>query len=275
MPQRVGITVPLARVWLAAFAVGAYSGLSLLKSYPPFVYIPEIPAGLDAALSFAMALLIAFRVNRAYERWWEARTLWGTLVNASRNLAVKIRELQSPDLEERRSLRDLIVAYCMGLRDHLRDEADITKLPRLDHHQAAPGHIPSHVVRALYAKIKSWQEQGKLSDEQLWVLDSEVRVFLQVCGACERIKTTLMPISWRLVTWQCIAAYLALFPWGLVDDFGVWTIPLTILAAYVVMAGEAVAHHVEEPFGDHEDHLGLQRVCDVIDRSVTEILVDA
>jgi len=100
MPQRVGITVPLVRVWMWALAVGAYSCLSLFKSYPPFVYIPEIPAGLDAALSFAMALIIAFRVNRAYVRWWEARTLWGTLVNVSRNLAIKIRELHRPNVDD-------------------------------------------------------------------------------------------------------------------------------------------------------------------------------
>ena len=74
MPQRIGFTVPLLRVSLLAAAVGGYSSLALLKPYPPFNQIPEIPLGIDAALSFSMALLISFRINRAYDRWWEART---------------------------------------------------------------------------------------------------------------------------------------------------------------------------------------------------------
>jgi putative membrane protein len=259
---------------MGALAVGLYSSLSLLKPHPPFVYVPEIPTALDAALSFAMALLIAFRVNRAYERWWEARTLWGSLVNVSRNLAVKIRELQCPTLDERRSVRDLIVAFCEGLKDHLRDDVDVSRLPRVNDDKPVPTHLPSHLVRSLYARLNRWRVEEKLSDTQLWVLDRELRVFLEVCGGCERIKATLMPVSWRFVTWQCIGVYLLVLPWGLVDDFKGWTIPISVLAAYLVIAGEAVAHYVEEPFGVHEDHLDLRRICGVIDRSVTELLLE-
>jgi len=274
MPGRVGITVPLVRVWMLAVVAGGYSCLSLLKSHPPFVYVPEIPAGLDATLSFAMALLIAFRVNRAYERWWEARTLWGALVNVSRNLAIKIREFQRPDIDECRSIRNLLVAFCLGLKDHLRDDSDLSALPGFENEKGKTEHVPSYIVSKLYATFNQWHADGKLPDAQLWVLDSEARVLLDVCGGCERIKTTLMPVSWRFVTWHCIGIYLLVLPWGLVDDFGKWTIPLTVLAAYLVVSAEAIAHYVEEPFGDHEDHLDLERICLGIDRSVTEVLVD-
>ena len=148
MPQRVGFTVPLVRVWLCAFVVGAYGCLSLLKSYPPFAYVPNVPVALDAVLSFAMALLIAFRVNRAYERWWEGRILWGNLVNVSRNLAIKVRELQHPTVDGRRLIRDLIVSFCLGLKDHLRNDVDLTRLPGFDDDKATPSHLPSYVVRS-------------------------------------------------------------------------------------------------------------------------------
>lgn len=275
MPKRVGITMPLARVWAAAFAVGLYSCVSLLKSRTPFVHIPDIPSGLDAVLSLAMALLIAFRIKQAYERWWEARTLWGSLVNVSRNLAIKVRELERPDAKDRRKVRDLIVAYCVGLKNHLRDDSRLDTLPGGSAVIAAPEHVPSHVVGLIYAELNRWSQEGRLSAAKLWILDAELRVFLEVCGGCERIKNTLMPISWRWMTWQCIAIYLIVLPWGLVSDFGIWTIPLTVIAAYIVLASEAVAHYVEEPFGEHEDHLDLQRLCDVIDCSVGEILVTA
>ncbi len=273
--KRVGITAPLLRVWIWSLFVGAYACLSLLKQHPPFVYIPDIPVGLDAALSLAMALLIAFRINRSYERWWEARTLWGTLVNASRNLAVKTRELHQPNTQDRQSLRDLLVAFCRGLKDHLRDESDLTKLPGFEQEKAAPGHIPSYVVRRLYGLFARWRRDGQLTDEQLWVLDSEARILLDVCGSCERIKSTPMSISWRFFTRQCIALYLLVLPWGLFDDLGPWTIPVTVVIAYIVIAGEGIAENVGEPFGVHEDQLDLERITEDIDHSVSEILLDA
>ncbi len=273
MPQRVGITTPLLRVWLLALPVGLYSCLALVKSIPPFSYLPAIPVVLDAALTFAMALLIAFRINRAYERWWEARSLWGRLVNVSRNLAIKILVLHHPNLDDRRLARNLIVAFCRGLKDHLRDDANLARLPGFESDPARPAHMPSHIVTKVYGLLERWQREGTLSDEQLWVLDSEARMLLEVCGGCEKIKTTLMPVSWRFLTWQCITLYLIVLPWALVDDFQAWTILISVVVAYVFIAGEAVAHYVEEPFGVHEDHLNLDLICEGIDRSVSEVLV--
>ena len=195
-------------------------------------------------------------------------------MNVSRNLAIKIRELHRPEAKDLQSVRDVIVAFCFGLKDHLRDDVDLTKLPGFESEKATPGHVPSYIVRRLYSLFSHWKQDDKLSDEQLWVLDSEARMLLDVCGGCERIKMTLMSVSWRFFTWQCITLYLLVLPWGLVDDFGVWTIPITIVVAYVVIAGEVVAQYVEEPFGVHEDHLDLERITQLIDRSVSEVLLD-
>jgi putative membrane protein len=83
-----------------------------------------------------------------------------------------------------------------------------------------------------------------------------------------------MSISWRSFTWHCIIALLLALPWGLVDDFGVLTIPMTILYSYFVIAGEVIAQYVEAPFGKQEDHLDLEGICRGIDRSVSEVLLD-
>jgi len=273
VPRRVGITTPLRQVWLLALPVGAYSCLALFKSSAPFSYVPDIPVAIDAALSVAMALILAFRVNRSYERWWEARTLWGSLVNVSRNLAVKIRELVDPNQDDRQTARDLVVAFSAGLKDHLRSGADLKSLPGFETNEAVPSHVPSYIVARLYRLMKGWQQEGKLSDGQLWILDREARELLEVCGACERIKKTLMSISWRFFTWQCITLYLLVLPWGLVDDLGAWVVPLSTVIAYFVMAGEGIAHYVEEPFGLHEDHLDLDSICAVINTSVSEVLL--
>ena len=275
MPQRTPFTVPLTHsLWLAV-AFGVYSALALLKSYPPLVYVPEIPLALDAILSVVLALLIAFRVNRAYERWWEGRTLWGKLVNVSRNLAIKVRELPDATAEDKNAVRDNIVAFCHGLKDHLRGGADLKRLAGFQKDRAVPAHVPSYIVRQIYSRFAAWHRDKVISGEQLWILDAEARWLMEICGACERIKTTLMPISWRWITWKGIILYILVLPWGLVDDFGAWTIPLTALVAYFAFTAEIVARHVEEPFGTNEDHLDLESICGVIDRSVSEILREA
>ncbi|MEK6236969.1 MAG: hypothetical protein N2C14_19855 [Planctomycetales bacterium] len=272
--KRVGVTAPLAWVVVGATAAGAYSVLSLLKSSPPFAYVPDIPVGLDAALSFSMALFISFRVNRAYERWWEARTLWGILVNASRNLAVKVRRLRTLSEEERRRARDLIVAFSLGLKDHLRDEARLSQLPGFENDDSEPAHLPSHVMSKFYAMLQQWRTgDDALDGVELLAFDAEARVFLEICGGCERIKNTLVSTSWRIITVQCIMLYLLTLPWGLVDDFGMWVVPITMIAAYIVIAAEVIARYVEEPFGLNEDHLDLDAITDAIDRSVTDELL--
>jgi putative membrane protein len=272
MKKRLGLTVPLRGATKWALLAGVYSLLPLLIAHFDLVETPRLIGGASAALLFVLALLIGFRVNAAYDRWWEARKLWGTLVNVSRNLAVKVRELQQPNDADRQSVRDLIVAFCLGLKDHLRDEADLSRLPGFEADSSRPIHLPSYVARRLYRVFSGWQAAGELSDERLWVLDSETRILLDVCGACERIKTTLPSVSWRFFTRQSILAVLILLPWGLVESFGAWTIVLTILISYVVIAGEAIAGWVEEPFGRGEDHLDLEGICQAIDLSVSEVL---
>ena len=275
MENRVGFTATLLRVGKWALLAGAYSCLTLLDARGPFPHMPALPSSLDAVLSFAIAVLIAFRVNRAYERWWEARTLWGKLVNVSRNLAVKTRALLPDDSSQRQSMRNLIVAFSMGLRDYLRGEPELQNLPGFEHDPAAPAHPPAYVVRRLYERFEQWKKAAILSEEYFWILDRESREFLEVSGGCEKIKNTLMSVSWHRFTQQCITIYLIVLPWGLIDDFGLLTIPLTVVAAYFVIASEGIAQNVERPFGTDADQLDLDAIIAAIDLSVSEILLSS
>ena len=272
--QQFRSTVPLRGAAWWALLTGAYSVVPVVVEWLDLVPLPGIPAGASAALGFALALLIGFRVNQAYDRWWEARKLWGTLVNGSRNLAVKVRDLVDPAVADRRAVRDLIAAFSIGLKDHLRDDVALERLPGFEDTRTAPVHVPSHVVRHLYALFARWETERNLSTAQMLALDAEARLLLDVCGACERIKYTLMSVSWRAVTRQLLLISLLLLPWGLVQTFGVWTVPLSILITYALVAGEAIASYVEEPFGTGQDHLDLDGIARAIERSVSEVLME-
>ena len=280
--QNLGMTFALKRVWLWTLLMAAYSALTLFKPYIESLIkshlrgfdIPDVSFGMEAALTFVMGMLILFRINRAYERWWEARTLWGTLVNVSRNLAVKTKQLADVDAANREDMRRLIVDFCHALKDHLRGPIQLAS-GRSSPNSGDDGvHIPSAIVQNIYKKLKAWSRADAFTREELWMMDSEARMLLEICGACERIKSTLMSRSWRLLTRQCLGVYLLVAPWALVDEFNYWTIPLSALIAYFVIGGEGIAHYVEEPFGLQEDHLDLDGICDKIEVSVGEILSD-
>ena len=265
------MTFPLRRVWLWTIVVALYSSLAYLRfHYPRIIDVPNFTLPLEAVLTFAMGMLILFRINRAYERWWEARILWGTLVNASRNLAVKTRQFISKDMAEGDEMRDLIVSFCYALKNHLRESPDMTRGIR-SHVPANIQHVPSYVTNQIYALLKKWNKAGQLTKEEFWTMDREARIFLEICGACERIKSTRMSRSWRILTRQCIVLYLLITPWALVEEFHYWTVPVTVLGAYFIIAGESIANHIEEPFGVEEDHLQLDTICGKIETSVSEI----
>tara|TARA_B100000674_G_C37950192_1_gene966895 strand:+ start:1383 stop:2273 length:891 start_codon:yes stop_codon:yes gene_type:complete len=265
------MTFALRRAWLLTIPVALYSSAAYVRlQYPRLIDVPDVTLPLEAVLTFAMGMLILFRINRAYERWWEARTLWGGLVNVSRNLAVKARQFVSADRSELDQLRDLIISFSYALKNHLRNDRHAmhtlsVKVPE------TVDHVPNFLVSQIYGKLKKWNREGQLEPEEFWAVDREARMFLEICGACERIKSTLMSRSWRIVTRQCIILYLLLTPWALVEKFGYWTVPVTVVGAYFIIAGEAIAHYVEEPFGIREDHLDLDGLCSKIDTSVKEI----
>ena len=265
------MTFALRRVWLFTIPVALYSSIAYLRlQYPRIIDVPNVTLPLEAVLTFAMGMLILFRINRAYERWWEARTLWGTLVNVSRNLAIKTRQFVTTDGAQLQRMRDLIISFSYALKDHLRDQPHNTNKTGVD----VPDHIKHHpnvLVNQIYGELKKWNHAGQVTAEEFWAMDREAHMFLEICGSCERIKSTLMSRSWRIITRQCIVLYLLLTPWALVEEFGYWTVPVTVVGAYFLIAGEAIAHYVEEPFGIREDHLDLDSLCGKIEESVREI----
>jgi putative membrane protein len=272
MLRKAGFTTNLARAWWIALLMGVYASLVFFTEFTRFGDWADATATLEAALTFIVSILLIFLTNRAYERWWEARTLWGTQVNVSRNLAIKIRELAQPDVEETQQARRLIVGFGHALRMHLRDGCKLTDVPGFENATEQPVHVPSYLVGEIYRLLDTWQKRGQISDDRLRVIDSEARVFLDVCGACERIRRTPISVSWRVFIRQLLVIYLLTLPWGIVDQFKVLTIPLTIVITYAIVAAAVIGREIEHPFRTTEDHLDLEAICEAIEVSVSEIL---
>lgn len=226
------------------------------------------PIDLHTSLTLVLGLLLVFRTNAAYDRWWEARVLWGTLVNASRNLAAKLATLPRAPREEVIDAGSLLIAFPYSLRDRLRG-VDSTVPPE---ELGSVNHAPGAIVKRLYQRLADWKRSGAIDGDDLRVLDADAARLLDVCGGCERILGTRIARSYRRFARQCVLLFLATLPWGIARSFGWWTIPLVGVVAYFIIGLEVVAEHVEEPFGFEEDDLDLDGLCDAISQSIEDLL---
>jgi len=167
-------------------------------------YVRNLPV-MHTLLGFAISMLLVFRTNTAYDRWWEGRKLWGSLVNNSRNLALKLNTLLPVDDTEQRSFfRKIIPAYAFALHNHLRKEKTRIELfedkehrhvfQKIDHEK----HVPNQLALLMYRHVQQLYADRKLTGEQLLYLNAELQSFTDICGACERIKNTPIPFSYSV-----------------------------------------------------------------------------
>ena len=152
-------------------------------------------------LGFVISLLLVFRTNTAYDRWWEGRKIWGDLVNNSRNLMLKYNAFLPDEKKElKNEFRILITNYSFALKEHLRGgfkEELLEEHPRL-HIQDLKNinHIPNRIAQQLYTDSEALVKQNLISEEKLIILNEELRSFTNAAGACERIKKTPIPYSY-------------------------------------------------------------------------------
>jgi ion channel-forming bestrophin family protein len=263
----------LGRILLYSLLMSLYSGLAVLKEHSRFAGYGVVHSTVHAILGLMVSMLLVFRTNGAYAKWWEARTLWGALINASRNLALKVRHFVPATIEERQQMANLLAVFARTLRDHLRRINDLKRVPGFEDLEEDPNHPPGIVASRIYALIQSWRGRNLISDQMTRVLDTEGKVLMDVCGGCERILNTRLAFSYRIFVNKCVFLYVLTLPWGLVEDFHGWTIPMVFVVSFLMIGLEIVAYSVESPFGHEADDLDLDGMCATLERSVHEIMV--
>ncbi len=260
-----------------------YAGLiALLELYywklSELNHVKNIPL-MHGLLGFAISMLLVFRTNTAYDRWWEGRKLWGSLVNNSRNLAMKLEAiLPAGDTEQRTFFRKIIPAYAYALHNHLHKEQtrvdlfDAEEHKQLYHDIDHAKHIPNQVALHLYRRIQLLYAQQKISGEQLLFLNSEIQSFTDICGACERIKNTPIPFSYSVFIKKFIFFYVMSLPFGYVFQLGFYVIPVVAFVFYVLASLELIAEEIEDPFGGDENDVPTALLAKNIHRHVSEII---
>lgn len=270
-PIRIGF-----KIWACTLAVGLY-GL-LAHSYIKKAWVPLAESGAESTVfgGLVLGFLISFRNNTAYDRWWEARKLWGQLINESRNLCIKIKDLKNVPAEDRFEIGSILSKFGNELKIHLRKKDPRStawfRHPVVITPRELGVHRPIKLAEDLYGILGRWRRDGLVDGMTLLWLDSHAKALMDICGACERIRNTPLAPSYRGLLRHGIALYLALGPIYAVESSGLKFLPLFMLGSYFLLGLEFVAEDVEEPFGKGGDNLALESYCVTIERSIEQIL---
>ena len=239
-------------------------------------YVSNLPM-MHSLLGFAISMLLVFRTNTAYDRWWEARKLWGQLVNVSRNTAIKLNAMLPADAEhERAQFVTLLARFAKELRVHLLsektrlalDEGPHPELEGLDRSK----HVPAQLAAMMHGRAHRAYRAGMLSGEQLLGLTPDLTAFMDICGACERIKNTPIPYSYSTFIKKFIVVYTLTLPFGFVFSLGYIAVPVVVFVFYVLASLEIIAEEIEDPFGLDANDLPLDRLATMIGANAAELL---
>ncbi|TSJ39955.1 bestrophin family protein [Fluviicola chungangensis] len=250
-------------------------GLALAEDFffPKAVVLEKL-FSIYSILGFVISLLLAFRTNTAYDRWWEGRKKWGELVNDSRNLAVKLTSLDL-SLEDNHFFGRHIGNFTLCIKEHLREGTNYALLDITSEERAfleSLDHIPSGIVELMYRRLNELKKAGVISEEDLLRLDRNLNGFLDCVGACERIKNTPIPYSYSMFFKKFIFSYVITLPFAFVVNFGYWSAIIATFIFYVFVSIEILAEEIEDPFGNDDNDLPTDEMAQRIQGIVHTIL---
>jgi putative membrane protein len=232
---------------------------------------------MHSLLGFVISLLLVFRTNTAYDRWWEGRKLWGELVNNSRNLMLKIIAVVPPEHNHlHENFRVLITNYAFALKEHLRGGF---KAELLEEHTVLPisqlktmQHIPNKIAMQMNIEANKMLKENIITGEQLLYINEELRSFTNIADACERIRNTPIPYSYSSFIKRVIFIYVLTLPLGLIHDLKWATVPIVVFVFYTFAGLELLAEEIEDPFGHETNDLPTDSLANTIKKNLIELV---
>lgn len=245
----------------------------------PDVIIP-LNVGAFALVGISLAIFLGFCNNAAYDRFWEGRKQWGSLVIHTRSLAFQIQnyieENEHFTKKDKEEGIKIIFAFCYALNLQLREKQDYEILKKYlseDVYQImlTKRFKPTYLLNELTAWIAKQHRAGRMDSITLARIDQNLDQMSIVLGACERIVHTKIPFVYFVILHRTVYIYCFILPFGLIDLI-IWAMPFFVtFVAYTFIALDAVVAEIAEPFGEEENDLALDQMCANIEYSISEI----
>lgn len=220
-------------------------------------------------LGFVISLLLVFRTNTAYDRWWEGRKLWGAVVNDTRNLSSLLSSLEL-NASERTYYAELIIAFSQCMKEHLRRNKLALSFP-LDE-SASVANQPLWIAHKMRVSIEELRVANRIDSIQWQHLNRHIDQLIDSLGACERILNTPIPFSYSLFFKKFIFIYVVTMPLAFVELFEYWSVLISTFVFYALVSMEILAEEIEDPFGTDDNDLPLDDICDRIEENTAQLL---
>jgi ion channel-forming bestrophin family protein len=251
--------------------------ISYIEQHYLLSYIPTNLTVFHQISGFIISLVLVFRINSAYDRWWEGRKLWGSLLNNSRNLALKLNAIiPQNDVNERKEFQSMISNYAISLKEHLRGNTAeeqleySAELKKESYLNAA--HKPNYIAKVLtnFAYNQCKKQSG--NNENYLLINANINELTDICGACERIKNTPIPYAYSIFIKKLVFVYIITMPVAFGLSMGYWSITIVMVMFYAFASLELISEEIEDPFGTDDNDLPTDDIAEKIKLNTIEIL---
>lgn len=265
--------VRIELLYVLIIGFGVYYLTSIFRSL-----IPEMPLGIPAFLGTAISVILSFKLNQSYDRWWEARKIWGSIVNDSRTFVLQLQSFIYPGNQDAiRMLSFRHIAWCHSLSRALRGKDGAVGLSEYLSEEEISG-IKTHNNRHLAILQLNTQHIAKLRNaEQLNVfshvqLNNTMVNFSNSMGMAERIKSTVFPTTYRYFLHLAIYLFVITLSISLRDIESYFEIPLLLVISAAFFLLEKTASHMENPFSDLPTDTAMTSICNTIEINIKQLL---
>jgi len=270
--KRISIFTFLKQIKFDITAILIYAIVVGIADQYGFLSKIEIPIAMSAIIGTALSLLLAFRTAQAYERWWEARIIWGAIVNDSRTLIRQVKQfLPEKDTKIVQDFAYRQIIWCYVLGESLRKLSYSKKVyDYVKEHKLSKNNIPNAIINQHSEALSKLE----ISDFKQIQIDSTLSRLCDSMGKCERIKNTVFPKSYSLLVHFFIYVFATLLPFGLDDKYVLVEIFLTALIPIIFIAIERTAIILQDPFETVTTDIPMTSLAITIEINIKELIGD-
>jgi putative membrane protein len=281
LKKNIPISYIIKKIWLEVLYVLI---IGLLVNYLTSKFknlIPEMPIGIPAFIGTAISVILSFKINQSYDRWWEARKVWGSIVNESRTFVLQLQSFVSKQKQDQiKEIAYRQIAWCFSLGQSLRG-LDATKNLNKYISETDLAKINSHNNKPLaLLQLNALQIAG-LKDEGSLEIFSHVQInntlvnFSNAMGMAERIKSTIFPQTYRLFLHFFIYIFVVTLSIALIDIGSFFEIPLLLVISSAFFLLEKSATHLQDPFNNLPTDTAMTTIATTIEINIKQLLGEA
>ncbi|MFG4003942.1 bestrophin family protein [Flavobacterium aquidurense] len=283
LKKRIPMKYVLGKIKVELGLVMAYTILFEIFHHYFINVSVDIPIAIPTMVGTIISLLLAFKSNQAYDRWWEARIIWGSIVNESRTLVrqmltfYKDPEFSVEANEFKENFTKRQIAWCYSLGQALRNKDAIKPIKDLiseeevnfvKNHQ----NIPNAILLLHARDLRIARKDKRLNAYQQVEIDKTLTRLCDAMGKCERIKNTIFPTTYSMYIRMTLCLFILLLPFGLISLLSWFAIPLITVIAGMFFLIEKMAIHLQDPFENRPTDTPVTTISNTIEKNLMQML---